>query len=592
MNLHDFYMGKIFDAYKYFGLHKENDGYIFRVFAPNAERVCITSSFNNWTEQEMTRQTGEYNGVYVFYTQDAKIGDSYKYVIYNGGKRVEHCDPYGFSMELRPGCASVVADMDYDFSDDKWLAERTTNYDKPLNIYELHLGSWKTNPNDPNGFYTYDELAYKLADYLKQNHYTHIEIMPITEHPFDGSWGYQSTGFFSVTSRYGTPKQLKQMIDILHNSGIGVIMDFIPVHFAIDDYGLGMFDGTPLYEYPNDAVGRSEWGSYNFMHSRGDVCSFIQSSANFWLSEYHFDGLRFDAVSRLIYWFGDESRGVNNCTINFIKTMNSGLKASNPTAMLIAEDSTSYNGVTKPIEQGGLGFDYKWDMGWMNDTLNYFKTDPEYRPENYHKLSFSMMYFYNERFILPLSHDENVHGKATIIQKFNGDYEDKFPQARAFYMYMYVHPGKKLNFMGNEIAQFREWDESREQDWDILKYPMHDSFHEYIKKLNEIYCSYDAFFDDYDKNNFLWSDVSSPEDSVYSILRKGKTSQIICIMNFAKQDKKDYKVKIPEGKRARILLNSDKDIYSGSNCNEWYRIEQGSLCLDVKGYSAVMFELY
>ena len=351
----EFYTGHLFDVYRYFGAHKEGENFIFRVFAPSAKGVCVFGEFSNWTEIPMY-QEGQ-SGVYVSEPIPAKTGQLYKYCIYtaNGG-RVEHCDPYGFQMELRPGDCSILTDLySYKFKDEKWMKNRTVGFDSPVNIYEIHAGSWRKKGEGQTDWYTYIELAKLLIPYVKKNHYTHIEMMPLSEHPFDGSWGYQNTGFFAPTARYGTPDELKKFVDECHQAGIGVIMDFVPVHFAVDYYGLKEFDGTCLYEYPNAAVGESEWGSCNFMHSRGEVRCFLQSAANYWLSEFHFDGIRMDAVSRLIYWQGDEARGVNGTTLDFLKVMNQGLKSLHPTAMLIAEDSTNFPGVTKPVdEQAGI----------------------------------------------------------------------------------------------------------------------------------------------------------------------------------------------------------------------------------------------
>ena len=364
------------------------------------------------------------------------------------------------------------------------MKTRSRCYDKPLNIYELHLGSWKKKDDK---WCSYTEIADELITYLKENGYNYVEFLPLSEHPFDGSWGYQNTGFYAPTSRYGTSSQLMELIDKLHNAGIGTIMDFVPVHFALDAYGLKEYDGSALYEYPHKDVGESEWGSMNFMHSRREVACFLQSAANYWLKEYHFDGIRMDAVSRLIYWQGDEKRGVNGVTLNFLKGMNKGLHILHPDAILIAEDSTAYPGVTKPIEDGGLGFDYKWDLGWMHDTLKYFECHPYDRSNMSDKITFSIYYTFNEQYILPFSHDEVVHGKGTIINKLNGSIEQKFAQARLLYLYMMTHPGKKLNFMGNELATFFEWDEKKELDWEVLKTDSHDSFHKYFQKLNTLY---------------------------------------------------------------------------------------------------------
>ena len=593
MDKHNFYIGESFDAYDYFGAHIEKKGATFRVYAPNAEKVCLIGEFNDWKEEEMFQL--EQSGIFELVQLKAEAGMMYKYVIYSPHSRVEHCDPYGFSMELRPNFASIVSDLTYRFTDKKWMESRTRCYDKPMNIYEMHMGSWKHNPKDKeNGWYKYDELIPLLIPYLKENGYTHVEFMPLSEHPFDGSWGYQNTGFFAPTSRYGTPLQLKKLINALHKEGIGAVIDFVPVHFAADYYGLKEFDGTRLYEHPACDVGNSEWGTYNFAYSRGEVCSFIQSAANFWLEEYHFDGIRMDAISRAIYWRGDPQRGVNNEAVAFYKKMNEGLHRLHPNVFICAEDSTSFPGVTNLSPENSLDFDYKWDMGWMNDTLDYFRSFPWSRKDQYDKLTFSMMYFYNERYLLPFSHDETVHGKATIVQKMNGEYENKFSQARAMYMYMYIHPGKKLNFMGNELGMLREWDEKQEQDWDLLKYPMHDSFRNYIFELNKLYEKYDAFYYDYDPLNFEWADISDREHSVYSIVRKSRDYDILAIFNFDGIERKDYELKIPG--KAKLLLCSDWDTYSGKTNHKDTIFTQkedvlGNLVLkmDIPAFSGTMF---
>ena len=567
MNIQDFYIGKSFDAYEFFGAHKIGNKILFRVYAPNAAKVSLVGEFNDWQEEEMEQQYQ--SGIYSITSENARVGMMYKYCIHTrDGQVVYHCDPYGFAMELRPNSASYIVDLEeYKFSDDEWMNKRDKCYNKPLNIYEIHMGSWmkKNDETYNNGWYRYNEIADRLINYVKENGFTHIEIMPLCEHPVDCSWGYQNTGFFSPTSRYGTNKELKELIDKCHKANVGVILDFVPIHFAVDDYGLAKFDGTELYEYPHKDVGASEWGTCNFIHSRGEVCSFLQSAANYWLKEYHFDGLRMDAISRAIYWQGNPARGVNSCAINFIRNMNVGLHKLHPTAMIIAEDSTAYPKVTAPVEYNGLGFDYKWDLGWMNDTLEYFKISPKERPNHYYKLTFSMEYFYNELFLLPFSHDEVVHGKATIIQKMWGDYEDKFKQCRALYMYMYTHPGKKLNFMGNEIAQFREWDEKREQDWQLIKIPLHDAFNKYIKRLNEVYDNYEALYkNEYDSSYFKWLEVNAPEKSVYIYERGRSNHRIIVVLNFSDNEYAPFTFKVEEELRLREIVNSDSDIYGGS----------------------------
>lgn len=561
MDMHEFYTGRVFDAYEYFGAHKENGTMVFRTFAPSASGVAVIGDFNNWTEEYMNKN----GAVFELYCPNADYGQMYKYVVYSAnGQRCEHCDPYGFGMELRPNFASITRDLnEYKFTDSKWMQQRDKNYNRPMNIYEVHLGSWENNPDDENGWHTYDIIADKLIEHAKKNNFTHLEFLPLSEHPADCSWGYQNTGFFAPTSRYGTAAQLMELVDKCHNAGIGVIMDFVPVHFALDGYALAKFDGTELYEYPNSDVSVSEWGTCNFIHSRREVCCFIQSAADYWLEKYHFDGLRMDAISRAIYWMGDPARGVNGNTIEFLRIMNSGLKHRHPTAMLIAEDSTAFPKITAPVEYDGLGFDYKWDLGFMNDTLNYFRTPPSERPMHYHKLTFSMMYFYNELYLLPFSHDENVHGKATIIQKMWGDYEDKFKQARAFYMYVFTHPGKKLNFMGGEIGQFREWDEKREQDWFLLKYPKHDSFNKFFARLGELYTSRRALFDnEYNMASFKWLIADNAEQCVYAYERTSGGDCIVCCFNFSDKPQEVY-LKFDGKCLLKELLNSDWDIYSG-----------------------------
>lgn len=579
MDFYGFYTGTVFNAYEYLGAHRQDKGYVFRVFAPSAQRVTLFGDFTDWREWEMNRIND--GNFFEVYAESAEKGMKYFHRIYDRhGGYTDHCDIYGFGMELRPDHRSVLRDLNsYSFNDEKWMSSRTDCKNKPLNIYEMHMGSWRkkgsANDNTDNennedskesSWYTYDELADILIPYVKEAGYNYIEFMPLSEHPCDESWGYQNTGFFSPTSRYGSAEQLMELVDKCHQNNIGVIMDFVPVHFAVDSYGIGNYDGTALYEYPHSDVGISEWGSSNFMHSRGEVRSFLQSCAYYWLKEFHFDGIRMDAISRIIYWQGEESRGVNGRGVEFIKVMNKGIKERIPNCILIAEDSTNYRGITAPADSGGLGFDYKWDMGFMNDTLNYFRTAPEYRSQEYHKLTFSMMYYYNENYLLPFSHDENVHGKATILQKMNGQYEDKFPQGRALYLYMYVHPGKKLNFMGGEIGQLREWDESREQDWDILKYPNHDSFYAFMKALNKLYLTHSALYEaDHDRSGFRWLDCDNTENCIYAIERKSGSETLAAVFNFSDSEK-EYSLSAVSGySEAKVLIHTDWYRFGGNS---------------------------
>ena len=558
MDMQAFYTGHAFDAYEFFGAHTYFGGTHFAVWAPAAQYVQVVGEFG---EYGMHRT---YAGVWEADVNGADAGMAYQYRVTGAnGRCVDHCDPYGFAMKLRPDGRSIIAERPTGFADEAWLAARSKNYDKPFNIYEVHMGSWQQK--EDGSWYTYAELAELLPAYCKKYGYTHLELMPLAEYPFDGSWGYQTTGFFAPTSRYGTPDELAQFINACHKQGIGVILDFVPVHFAVDEYGLKEFDGTPLYEYPAASVGQSEWGSCNFMHSRGEIRCFIQSCADYWLRVFHADGLRMDAVSRLIYWQGDPNRGVNGSTLEFLKGMNAGLQQRHPTAILIAEDSTNFPKVTAPVEYGGLGFDYKWDLGWMNDTLDYFKKTPEERKHNLSKLTFSMMYAWNEHYILPFSHDENVHGKATIVQKMYGEYEGKFPQARALYLYMAIHPGKKLDFMGNEFAQLREWDESREQDWSVLKYPNHDSFRVFRKALNEAYLQNDGFWlREYDPAAFRWLDCAHPEKNACAIWRQGSEGGVLAAFNFGDTELTDYELTLPQKGKLTLLLDTDWTIFGGS----------------------------
>ena len=565
MNFYDFYIGEEFEAYQYLGAHCTESGVIFRTYAPNAIKISVIGEFNRWQETPMSKV---YDGnFWECMIATAKAGQAYKLRIYKkDGKYIDHCDPYGYYAERRPNTASIIFDLSrYSFRDREWMQIRGNFKNKPINIYEIHFGSWRKRTDAPDGWYSYTEVGELLIPYLKKNGYIYIEVMPLGEHPSDESWGYQMTGFFAATSRYGNPDELRALIDTCHRNSIGVILDFVPVHFAVDDYALSNYDGSTLYEYPNTAVGRSEWGSCNFMHSRGEVRSFLQSAAYFWLHEFHFDGLRMDAVNNLIYWQGDPSRGENQAALAFLRTMNGGLKMHVPDAMLIAEDSSAYQGVTKPISEGGLGFDLKWDLGWMNDTLHYFQLPPAERTDFYHLLTFSMMYFYNEKFILPLSHDEVVHGKATIIQKMNGSYEFKFPQARALYLYMYCHPGKKLNFMRNEIAQFREWDEKREQDWNLLQYPLHHMFNDYIDCLNRIYLQNPALYaDDFGTGGFRWADCHSAQTCAYAFFRKGEGQTLLAIFNFSDKEI-NYSLPIEGINRLQLLISSDEPRFGGNN---------------------------
>lgn len=592
MNIYEFYTGREFEAYEYLGAHMEGDGVVFRTFAPAAADVKFIGECSEWNEWQMYRiHDGSF---FECRLSQAWEGMLYKYRVYkNDGSYVDHCDPYGFGMEADYGTASVVRDIRaYKYSDEKWMKRQSSAMRRPVNIYEVHAGSWRRRKDGT--YYRYDELADLMIPYLKDMGYNYVEFMPLGEHPCDESWGYQCTGFFAPTFRYGTARELMCMVDRFHQNDIGVILDFVPVHFAVDGYALSEYDGSCLYEYPNNDIGYNEWGSKNFNHARGEVCTFLQSAADYWLSVYHFDGLRMDAISNLIYWQGDCGRGVNTRAVDFLRNMNYGLKKRHPGVMLSAEDSTSYLKVTAPVEYDGLGFDYKWDMGWMNDTLEYFRTDPLFRGgDGYNRLTFSMLYFYQENYMLPLSHDEVVHGKATIAQKMYGEYEKKFPQLRVLYMYMYVHPGKKLNFMGNELAQLREWDEGREQDWDILKYPIHDSFRNYIRELNRLYLSNQALYsDEMSESGFEWLDCRDREQCVYAIRRNGGAVSLMCVLNMSGVKQK-YMLNLNQVPDIRLILNSDWECFSGSTArrSEQYSYDGRTFMAEIPEFTGMIFEI-
>lgn len=593
MDLLGFYLGEEFEAYRFLGAQVSDAGTTFRTFAPAATRISVIGEFNGWTETPMNKICdGNFWEVCI---ENAKKGQMYKYRIYKrDGSFIDHCDPYGFAAELRPKNASVIGSIDeHEFQDKTWMRTRKVGFDQPVNIYELHAGSWRRKGEGDTDWYDYDQLAEELIPYLKKCGYNYLELMPLAEHPSDESWGYQITGFFAPTARYGTAEQLQAFVDKCHQNGIGVIMDFVPVHFAVNDYALWNYDGTALYEYPHHDVGVSEWGSCNFMHSRGEVRSFLQSAANYWLKEYHFDGIRMDAVRNLIYWNGQPERGKNMPAINFLQKMNTGLKERFPNAMLIAEDSTACPGVTAPVTEGGLGFDYKWDLGWMHDTLEFFQTQPDMRPDHMGKLGFSMHYFYNERYILPLSHDEVVHGKATILQKMYGDYDNKFPQARLFYLYMMAHPGKKLNFMGNEIGQLREWNEKREQDWMLLDYPKHQAFAGYMRELNEFYAGEPALYkEDYTGKGFLWDNDWTGSRSVMAFTRNCEKQTLLFLFNFGDTETEINLQEFPE-KSLKLRFHTDWEKFDGktAEAETLYQAVHGSYKLSLPAYSGLCLEV-
>lgn len=572
MHVQQFFQGTGFDSYRYFGaqpLSEDNDdgGFIFRVYAPNARGVVLHGDFNNWAGVMMERLD---SGVWIGEVPEARAGDLYKYkIMQEDGREVYRADPFGYRMEMPPRTASKthLLGQGFEWTDDEWMASRTDGMDQPVNVYELHLGSWRMRDNIHERWYNYREIAELLIPYVKDHGFTHVEVMPLAEHALYASWGYQVSGFYAVTARYGTPEDLMYFINEMHRAGIGVIMDFVPIHFITDDFSLKRFDGTALYEYDAHDIEISEWGTANFNLRKHETQSFLQSNANFWLKEFHIDGLRYDAISNAIYWQGNASRGVNEGALYFLRKINQGLHARHPGVMLIAEDSSSYPRVTGDPEFGGLGFDYKWDLGWMHDTLNFMKLHPDQRAQYYGEISFSMMYFYSENFMLPLSHDEVVHGKATIAQRMWGLYADKFRQLRTLYLYMFTYPGKKLNFMGNELGHFREWDEEKPLDWFLLDYPMHRRFNEYFKTVSKLYTENPVYYsNEMSPDGFRWLEVDSPDMLIFVFERisADEKDRYITVLNMSGIHHGALPVGYDKAVTVQEVMNTDDEAWGGS----------------------------
>lgn len=589
LDIHLFTRGTHYEVYKKLGAHKMVingvKGVYFAVWAPNARKVSVVGDFNCWDGRlHPMRVLGE-SGIHELFIPRVKEGAIYKFQIRTKDGRVLYkSDPYANKAELRPNNASVVTDLStYKWNDQSWRKkykseDRVSLRRKPLNIYEMHLGSWKKHDDGTeDGFYTYKEVAKELADYVVDMGYTHVELLGIAEHPFDGSWGYQVTGYYAPTSRYGTPQDFKYFVDYLHQKNIGVILDWVPAHFPKDEFGLARFDGEPLYEYPDPRMGEHpDWGTYIFNYGKKEVINFLLANALFWLQEYHIDGLRVDAVASMLYldygknpgeWIPNKDGGRENLeAVEFFRHMNAIIEEKVPWASIIAEESTAWAGVTAPAELNGLGFLYKWNMGWMNDFLEYMKLDPYFRQFNHNKLTFSLMYAYSENFIQVLSHDEVVHGKCSMIGKMPGEYDDKFANLRLAYGFMYGHPGKKLLFMGQEFAQFKEWSEARSLDWGLLDFERHAQMKEYTKALNNLYLKYDAFYaNDYDPIGFEWLDCSNPELSIVSFVRRGSTrkNHLMFVCNFTPVEREDYEIGVPSEGIYKQIFTSDLKEYGG-----------------------------
>lgn len=570
--------GTHYEIYEKLGAHiTEADGrkgVYFAVWAPNAAGICVVGDFNNWCGDNYEMRRHDDSGIFELFTENAHEGSLYKYLIYTkDGRMLYKADPYATYSQRRPDNASIVYDINrYQWNDGQWLAEeeKVAPTKKPMAIYEVHLGSWKKKDDGtPEGFLNYRESAVQLVDYMKYMGYTHIELMGIAEHPFDGSWGYQVTGYFAPTSRYGTPEDFMYFVDYLHQNGIGVILDWVPAHFPKDEHGLANFDGTPTYEYADSRKGEHpDWGTKIFDYGRTQVISFLISNALYWVEKFHVDGLRVDAVASMLYldygrnqgqWVPNKYGGNGNLeAMDFFRHLNSVMRSRNPRAITIAEESTAWPGITASEEEGGLGFTFKWNMGWMHDFLEYMKLDPYFRSNNHNKMTFAMTYAYSENFILVLSHDEVVHLKCSMINKMPGEYEDKFANLKVGYTFMMGHPGKKLLFMGQDFGQWAEWSEAKSLDWHLTNETMHRDLQKYVKSLLSIYNRYKACYElDQDPEGFEWMDPDDNTRSIYSFVRKtmdGRDS-ILYVCNFTPVARPDFRVGVPCPGRYTLLLN-------------------------------------
>lgn len=572
--IHLFHEGSLFESFKVFGAHpvkeKGEKGTRFTVWAPHAIEVSVVGNFNKWNRRShgMTKINDE--GIWSLFIPSLQENEIYKYqIITASGDTLLKADPYAFYSEVRPNTASVIFNIEgYEWKDQIWFKNKKKKsvYEEPLAIYEVHLGSWKKK--DEEIFYTYRELADELIPYVLEHHFTHIEIMPLVEHPYDRSWGYQGTGYYSPTSRYGTPHDLMYLIDQCHQNGIGVLLDWVPGHFCKDAHGLYMFDGQPAYEYEDVCVRENEiWGTANFDLGKPEVKSFLISNALFWMKYYHVDGFRVDAVANMLYWNAGGTIQKNELAVSFLQKLHEVVFKADPSVLMIAEDSTDWPLVTRPAYEGGLGFNYKWNMGWMNDILTYMEAEPENRKYLHEKVTFSLLYAFSENFVLPFSHDEVVHGKKSLLNKMPGSYEQKFAQLRLLYGYLMAHPGKKLLFMGGEFGQFDEWKDLEDLDWELHDFDMHRRLHDYFKDLMQFYKrSKELWQLDHSYEGFEWIDADNKDQSIFSFIRKGKKENniLVIVCNFTGVVYENFKVGVPSYTYYNEIFNSDDDSYGGS----------------------------
>ncbi len=606
LDRHLFGEGTHYEIYEKMGAHVATingvDGVRFCVWAPNARRVCVVGDFNQWDGRRNQMRMLEHSGIWELFIPGLKPFDRYQYEIKTySGQILKKADPYANFAEVRPNTCSIVYQLDgYDWNDKDWMEHRNNKspLNQPMNIYEVHLGSWMRKSDDGDRFLSYRELADELVAYVKRMGYTHIELLPITEHPYDGSWGYQVTGYYAATSRYGTPKDFMYFVDVCHQNNIGVFLDWVPAHFPKDAHGLARFDGSGLYEHEDPKQGEHpDWGTLIFNYGRKEVKNFLIANALFWIEKFHIDGLRVDAVASMLYldynkpqgqWISNQYGGRENMdSVEFIKHMNSVVAGKHPNVMMIAEESTSWEGVTKPVQYDGLGFTMKWDMGWMNDFLEYVELDSYFRKFHHNNLTFAMMYNHTERFMLVLSHDEVVHGKRSLLNKMPGDLWQKFANLRVAFGFMYGHPGKKLLFMGGEFGQFIEWDEKRSLDWFLLEYPHHAQMQTFTKDLNFFYKNDKPLWSSDFTGGFEWIQCDDNEHSIISFLRKSDDGEdlTIFVCNFTPVPWYAHKIGVPLLCDYEEVLNSDHERYGGSGVVNVGRIEAEAVAMDKRPYS-------